>query len=535
MTDILPKEIKLVAIYARVSTSRQEKEETIDNQLKAMRKLAKEKGYKIVKEYIDDGWSGDLLARPALDQLREDAKKKIWEEVLFHDPDRVARTQWLQGMVMYELEELGLGISFITTAAPKSDEDKVVFAMRGVFAQYEKMKITERMRMGKRHKAEEGHLLVSRPLYGYKYIRKKERKHGYYKINFEEARIVKMIFSWVTDEGLTIRKVVRRLQELGIKPRYSKRSVWNTSTLGTMLRNKAYIGEAHWGSSYAVIPEKPFKNEKYKKVIKSSRKIKPEQDWIIIPVPKIIEKEQFERAREQLKTNFALCQRNKKNDYLLAGKIRCICGRTRSGEGPQHGKHLYYRCADRVKSFPCPPTCHEKGINARIADRLLWDKVAELMSSPDLLQAQLDRWINARRSKAISSIGDVKALGSEITELKHQLDRFNRGFGAGSITLEELRAYTIPLREDIASLEAKIAKAKEQENQINEAAMPSREDIKSFTEESERALPDLSFELKRNIIINVIEKIIGTQQKLEVNGYMPMASNLCLAPNYRSG
>ena len=179
MTDILPKEIKLVAIYARVSTSRQEKEETIDNQLKAMRKLAKEKGYKIVKEYIDDGWSGDLLARPALDQLREDAKKKIWEEVLFHDPDRVARTQWLQGMVMYELEELGLGISFITTAAPKSDEDKVVFAMRGVFAQYEKMKITERMRMGKRHKAEEGHLLVSRPLYGYKYIRKKERKHGY--------------------------------------------------------------------------------------------------------------------------------------------------------------------------------------------------------------------------------------------------------------------------------------------------------------------------------------------------------------------
>jgi len=98
-----------------------------------------------------------------------------------------------------------------------------------------------------------------------------------------------------------------------------------------------------------------------------------------------------------------------------------------------------------------------------------------------------------------------------------------------------LRAYAIPLREDIASLEAKIAKAKEQENQINEAAMPSREDIKSFTEESERALPDLSFELKRNIIINVIEKIIGTQQKLEVNGYMPMASNLCLAPNYRSG
>ena len=123
--------------------------------------------------------------------------------------------------------------------------------------------------------------------------------------------------------------------------------------------------------------------------------------------------------------------------------------------------------------------------------------IEELMAQINLLQAQLDRWINARRSKAISSIGDVKALGSEITELKHQLDRFNRGFGAGSITLEELRAYTIPLREDIASLEAKIAKAKEQENQINEAAMPSREDIKSFTEESERALPAAGLTIDR--------------------------------------
>ncbi|MAF13616.1 MAG: hypothetical protein CMI53_01855, partial [Parcubacteria group bacterium] len=93
--------------------------------------------------------------------------------------------------------------------------------------------------------------------------------------------------------------------------------------LSTMLRNRAYIGEAHWGSSYAVIPEKPLKDQKYKKIKKTSRRKKPKEEWITIPVPSIITPELFEKARQQLETNFALCKRNKKNDYLLAGKILC--------------------------------------------------------------------------------------------------------------------------------------------------------------------------------------------------------------------
>src|SRR3990167_9695491 len=122
--------------------------------------------------------------------------------------------------------------------------------------------------------------------------------HGYYEINPEEARVAKMIFNWIADEGLTIRAVVRKLRELDIKPRKSKRGVWNTSTLTTLLRNKAYIGEAHWGSSYAVAPEKPIKIQQYKKIKKTSRRMRPEEEWIAsaIPVPKIIEREQFMRA-----------------------------------------------------------------------------------------------------------------------------------------------------------------------------------------------------------------------------------------------
>src|SRR5437870_5799137 len=82
---------KLIAVYARVSTARQEDENTIETQLFAIREFAQTNAYTIVKEYIDDGWSGDMLIRPALDQLRNDAKKKLWDAVLFYDPDRLAR------------------------------------------------------------------------------------------------------------------------------------------------------------------------------------------------------------------------------------------------------------------------------------------------------------------------------------------------------------------------------------------------------------------------------------------------------------
>src|SRR3989338_4700567 len=84
---------KLIATYARVSTANQEEDQTIKNQLLTMREFAEKNGYKIVKEYTDDAWSGDVLDRPALDELRLNAKEKAraWEAILIYDPDRLAR------------------------------------------------------------------------------------------------------------------------------------------------------------------------------------------------------------------------------------------------------------------------------------------------------------------------------------------------------------------------------------------------------------------------------------------------------------
>ena len=525
MNEEAAKEVKLIAVYGRVSTARQEEDGTIETQMRAVREHAQKHGYTIVKEYVDEGWSGSILARPQLDQLREDAGKKMWEAALIYDPDRLSRVYAHQALVRRELQDKNIEVLFVTTPPTKNDTDELLFGVKGIFAKYEKAKIAERFRLGKLRKVKEGHVLVSEAPFGYTYIPGQEKVHGYYEVN-EEARIVKMIFGWVANNKMTIRGVVRKLQDLGIKPRKSKRGVWSPSTLGHILENTTYIGEAHYGKTYAVAPENPFNKEKYRRNKKTSRKIRPEEEWIAkIAVPAIIDKDLFARAQKQIKANYELSKRNRKNDYLLSGKIRCSCGKTRAGEGPQHGKHLYYRCTDRVNSFPLPATCHEGGINARVADKLVWAKVSELMASPELMEEQIKRWKKDQNSKVSYSAVDVDTMRKQVLKHKEEEDRYTKAYGAGAFPVEKLKEYTGPLRQKVAALESQIAQAEVEERRIKADALPAAEEIKAFAAKARMTLANLSFDAKQAIVRNVLDKAVGTQKELHVYGYIPVATS----------
>jgi len=518
MDNYKTKTIKFVAGYYRVSTALQEEQKTIETQISAVKDFAQKNGYKIVQEYKDDGWSGDMLQRPALDQLRIDAKRRAWDAVLIYDPDRLARRSAWQEVVTEELKEQEIPVLYVTVPQAKNDEDIIMGKMRGVFAEYERMKIKERFRLGKVRKANEGHVILTEPPYGYDFIKKTAEQQGYLKENKEESKIVRDLFLWVANEHLTLRNVIRRLQELGIKPRKSKRGVWNTSTLSTLLRNKTYIGEGHYGASYAVIPQKPLKHETYKKNKKTSRVMKPETEWIKIKTPEFIDKELFDKVQIQLKTNNSFAVRNKKNEYLLAGKIWCTCGKRRTGEGPMKGKHLYYRCSNRVYSFPLERTCFEKGTNARISDVLAWKKISEMMTSPELLMKKAQMYLNSLNNKNHGQSVDTSKITGEISKLKAEEDRYNKAYGAGIYSVEELRTHILPLKEKIAMLEAQISKAEFQHSENKKPVLPTLDEIKLFTDRARQGLKDLNFSEKQGIVRRVMNTIVVTQEELFGSG-----------------
>ncbi len=439
------------------------------------------------------------------------------------DPDRLARRYSYQELVMDELKEAGIEVLFITVPPIKNENDQMLYEMRGAFARYERTKIAERFRLGKLRKVREGHILTTEAHYGCTYIRndKEKKEHGYYLINEEEeAEVIRMICKWIDVENLTLRKVVKRLQEKGIKPRKNKNGVWNTSTLSTLLRNRALIGEAHYGASTAIVPTKPFKEEKYKRNKKSSRRMKPESEWIKIPVPAIIDEPLFMRIQEKLKRNAQLSKRNKKNDYLLSGKIRCACGNTRSGEGPQHGKYLYYRCSSRVLSFPLPPVCQEKGINAKIADNLLWTQIEEIMSSPKMMAEQINRWMTSHLNRGKFSVNDIKSMEAEISKLKEAEDRYTKAYGSGFFTVEKLKEYVEPIREKIVLLQSQVNKAMQEKGDREVLAFPNQKEMKIFAQKAKELLKNLNFETKQAIVRAVLSGLVASQKQLDAKGVL---------------
>ncbi|MGA2968133.1 MAG: recombinase family protein, partial [Candidatus Levyibacteriota bacterium] len=511
----------LVAYYARVSTQRQENEQTIDTQILAINDYAKSNNLTIVKEYKDEGWSGTILARPALDELRLDAKNKLWEGLIIYDPDRLARKYSYQSLVIDELEEAGIKVLFVTTPPAITDEDRLLYGVKGLFAEYERTRIADRFRLGKLRKAREGHISTPQAPYGYDYVKKQDQTQGYFRINKREAEVVKMIFSWIADQGFSVRDVVKKLQELNISPRRSKRGVWNTSTLSNILRNETYVGKAYYYKSYAVVPENPLKQEKYRKVKKTSRRLRPHEEWINIPCPRLINQELFDRTRQQLKSNFELCNRNKKNEYLLSGRIYCICGKRRNGEGPQKGKHLYYRCSSRVQSFPLKSDCEERGVNARIADKITWDRISKLMSSPELIRKQAERWMSNKSVKKVNANGSIEILEKELDSLKKEEQRYLKVYGAELITFEKLQDLLRDIKANQASLEGQISALKEQSLDIPKN-LPNKEQIRLFAQKAKELLPILGFETKRVIVRELVDKITASQREMTIYGYLPI-------------
>lgn len=525
---------KHIAVYARVSSTKQENEGTIETQLSAIRTYATQNGLIVVQEYLDNGWSGDSIIRPELDKLRVDAKRNLWQSVLIYDPDRLARRYSYQELIIDELKEAGKPVLFVTTPAPTNSIEKILYGVQGLFAEYERAKIAERFRLGKLRKATEGHIQVSEAPYGYTYILKKGKKgdvdfvEGHYEINEAEAVILRQIYSWIGNDGMTIRKVIKQLHENNMPPRRSKRGVWSTGSLYSILRNKTYIGEAHFGATYAITPKNPVNKEVYKKVRKSSKAHRPESEWIKIQTPTIIEKELFEKVQNQLKINAVHSFRNTRHDYLLSGKIWCLCGARRYAETLRWKDGLSYRCSSRIKSYPLPSACTEKIIRAEEADNVVWESVAALMSSPELLQQQIQRF--KEKTKTVQPVNNLALINKEIAKLKEQQKRYTNAYAEGVFSMEELKEYKVAIDASINTLQQQLTTVLNQEEQTN--LLLTTKDIKAFSKKAIQQLYNLDFASKKEIIRNVIDKVTGDKEKLIISGYIPV-NTAVLCSNHR--
>lgn len=127
----------VAAIYARVSTERQEKEKTIESQLEALDAKARELSLEVSPdmEFRDDGFSGSRLDRPALDSLRDAAAEGRFHVLLVYDADRLARNFVHQEILLEELERFGVTVEFVDNPPSRDPEGRLLSQVKGIFTE----------------------------------------------------------------------------------------------------------------------------------------------------------------------------------------------------------------------------------------------------------------------------------------------------------------------------------------------------------------------------------------------------------------
>jgi site-specific DNA recombinase len=116
-------------------------------------------------------------------------------------------------------------------------------------------------------------------------------------------------------------------------------------------------------------------------------------------------------------------------------------------------------------------------------------------------------------------------IEKEVIKLRTQEDRYSKAYGAGLFTMEQLKEYAMPIREKITALESQVMEAQQRKSQIATAALPAEDEIRIFSEKAVAQLQNLNFTAKRAIVVNVIDKVVGTRDQLQVNGYIPLTQN----------
>lgn len=154
--------MKEVALYARVSTTHQQRMLTIEQQLERLKKaVAQNEDWHLSDKHIysDEGHSGALLNRPGLDRLRDQAALTAFEVVLITAPDRLARKYVHQAILLEEMEQYGCRIEFLDRPMSDDPHDQLLLQIRSAVAEYERALIADRMRRGRPAKYRSGTLL----------------------------------------------------------------------------------------------------------------------------------------------------------------------------------------------------------------------------------------------------------------------------------------------------------------------------------------------------------------------------------------
>jgi len=509
-----------VALYARVSTRRQEKQGTISSQVAALRRYAQENHYTVAEEYVcqDEGYSGALLARPELDRLRDGAEAGAFDAVLVLSPDRLSRKYAYLILIVEEFERFGTQVIFLEQSPGDDPHSALLVQIQGAVAEYERAKLAERYRRGKLHRARQGEVFWTSIPYGYRRIARKDNILAHLVIDESEAEVVRKIFAWHVDEAMTIRQITKRLTREGY-PTPKGGEQWGETTIHKILRREAYLGTLYYNRSCEESVSE--RNRRGKKRIQ-----RPQSEWIAVSIPSIIDRESFERSQARHEANQQFSPRNLDEEHwLLRRLVRCEkCGLKCACVADRRRPHMppsyYYRCEkqDRVLGRP---RCRPNHIRSEPLDELVWQEIRRHLLDPELLlEAQAiikDTQYLDQSFLATQTQNTKKRLEKLEAQRRRLIDVFQEGF----ILKEEFEGRMAGLSKRIEEMKSDLVTLEAEYKSVSDGKqLLSR--IKDFTSMVAKNIDSMSFFQKQKLVRTILHEVVIHDNVVKIYVKIPL-------------
>ncbi len=430
-----------IAAYCRVSTDKADQLNSLEVQKEFFFEYTKRTGDTLVRLYADEGISGTKIKnRKEFLRMMSDAERGLFDMVVVKDISRFARNTVDLLQNVRKLKALGIETQFLTANMTSMGNSEFVLTIFGALAQEESTNTSKRVKFGKKMNAEKGR--VPNIVYGY------DKTIGDYfnlTINEEEAKVIRQIYKWYTEEGFGGAAIANKLNEKGIKTK--RNCKWSQNATCRILSNELYTGKIINGK------------QEVSDFLTGQRKEKDETEWIVVERPelRIIDDETFEKAQEILRSRhdaFNMTRERQSNKHLFSTLIKCKeCGWSfRRSVRKYKNTYIRWVCSGHngkgADSCPNAVTIDEEELIGVLKEYF----VEVLKQKKKVINYVINEFQRVYKAKD-ENVEYEKELNTQLTKLQKKRQKYMDMYTDDLISREELNEKIGGMRKEIEHLE----------------------------------------------------------------------------------
>ncbi len=460
------------ALYARVSSDRQDVDLSVAAQLRALRDHARKNDYMIVREYVDEAESGRIADRPQFRKMIDEATKPEapFKEILVWKFSRFTRKREHAVAFKSMLRRKGVRVVSITEHADDTPTGKLLEAIIESVDEFYSENLAQEVTRGMRESASRGFWVSSHAPFGYNRVMVQDgpKKRPTLEIDPEASRIVRRMFD-IAEAGDGTLEIIRTLNSEGISSPRGK--LWARTSVHNILTNEAYTGTLVWGIN-AKDNADPVRVEK--------------------AFPAIVTKAQFRRVGGHLSSRAPKFSHPRRvgSSYLLSGLVKCeACKMPLTGRFAKSGQYSYYICQSNIKLGK--DACDTPTLNARRFEELVVAKIRSDILTEGSIQDLVKVVDEEMGGVAREQRKRLKTIEDELEDVKRQLGRIWRHIAMTDTVMAEASDRIRELRERQERLEdaaedarAMLAQRRKALDDVNTITAYAQE-LRDFLDESE--------------------------------------------------